>query len=155
LTHANWEETVTAETSTLVADTDIKIANSLVQSETYQYTFGADGTLTIPNDGDIRLTQTQVGYLMAVGTTYNTNDDINGRATTVDAQGNLYLGGNDSDDDQPFVMKISPEGDRLWGVIIQEDGGNDNGQVNALSMNPNTGTLWSWRKCMTTIPTVF
>jgi hypothetical protein len=141
LTHENWDETITAETSTLVADAEAQIANSLVQSETYQYTFGADGTLTIPNDGDIRLTQTQVGYLMAVGTTYNTNDDIDGRATAVDAQGNLYLGGEEDDDDQPFVMKISPEGDRLWGVIIQDDDNGDDGQVNALSMNPNTGHL--------------
>jgi hypothetical protein len=141
LTHENWDETITAETSTLVADAEAQIANSLVQSETYQYTFGADGTLTIPNDGDIRLTQTQVGYLMAVGTTYNTNDDIDGRATAVDAQGNLYLGGEEDDDSQPFVMKISPEGDRLWGVIIQDDDNGDDGQVNALSMNPNTGHL--------------
>ena len=140
LTHANWDETITAETSTLVADTDIKIANSLVQSETYQYTFGADGTLTIPNDGDLKLTQTQVGWLFALDSREGSNA-IEGDCIAVDSQGNSYIAGEDSDNDRTFVMKVSPEGDRLWSMNIDEtDDGND-GYTSSLKIHPVTGNI--------------
>ncbi len=136
---ADYSETILAEDSEITADAEARIANNIIKSETYSYTFGADGTLTIPNDGDLRLTQTQVGYLMAVDV--DANDDITGRATCVDSQGYLYFGGQDDDGtNEPFVMKIGPTGDRVWGVIISEDGGNS-GRVNALSINPTTGNL--------------
>jgi hypothetical protein len=136
-----FSETILAEDSAITADEAARIANNLVNSETYTYTFGADGTLTIPNDGDVKLTQSQVGYLMAIGTSYNNSDDIIGRATCVDSQGYLYVGGDDDDNSQPFVMKISPTGDRLWGILIEEDDNGDGGRVNALSMNPASGNL--------------
>ena len=138
---ADYAETVLAEDSLITADAEARIANNIVKSETYSYTFGADGTLTIPNDGDVRLTQAQVGYLMAIGTSLNNQDDIAGRASTVDTQGYLYVGGDDDDSNQPFVMKISPEGDRIWGMIVQENLSGNGGRVNALSINPTTGNL--------------
>jgi len=138
---ANYSETILAEDSAITADESARIANNIVNSEAYSYTFGADGTLTIPNDGDVKLTQSQVGYLMAIGTSYNNGYDIAGRATAVDSQGYLYVGGEDDDSSQPFVTKISPTGDRMWGIIIQQDGNGDNGRVNALSMNPASGNL--------------
>jgi len=140
LTHANWNETITAETSTLVADTDIKIANSLVQSETYQYTFGADGTLTIPNDGDLRLTQSQVGWFMGIDSR-EANDDIRGECIAVDSQGNSYLAGEDTDLDRTFVTKISPEGERLWSMSIDEDDDGYNNEVSCLKIHPTTGHI--------------
>jgi len=140
LTHANWEETITAETSTLVADTDIKIANSLVQSETYQYTFGADGTLTIPNDGDLKLTQTQVGWLFALDAREGGND-IEGDCIAVDSQGNSYIAGEDNDNDRTFVMKVSPEGDRLWSMNIDETDDGDDGYTTSLKIHPATGNI--------------
>jgi hypothetical protein len=140
LTHANWEETITAETSTLVADTDIKIANSLVQSETYQYTFGADGTLTIPNDGDLKLTQTQVGWFIGLDSR-DSNNHIEGDCVAVDSQGYSYIGGDEDDDDNAFVMKISPEGDRLWSVRVFEDDSGYNGELTSLKIHPVTGNI--------------
>jgi hypothetical protein len=140
LTHANWEETVTAETSTLVADTDIKIANSLVQSETYEYTFGADGTLTIPNDGDLKLTQTQVGWLFALDAREG-GDDIEGDCIAVDSQGNSYIAGEEDDNDRTFVMKVSPEGDRLWSMNIDETEGDNDGYTTSLKIHPVTGNI--------------
>ena len=140
LTHANWEETITAETSTLVADTDIKIANSLVQSETYQYTFGADGTLTIPNDGDLKLTQTQVGWFIGLDSRPS-NDDIEGDCVAVDSQGNSYIAGEDQDNDRTFVMKVSPEGDRLWSMNIDETDNDDDGNTTSLKIHPVTGNI--------------
>ena len=47
---ANYSETILAEDSEITADAEARIANNIVKSETYSYTFGADGTLTIPND---------------------------------------------------------------------------------------------------------
>jgi hypothetical protein len=140
LTHENWDETITAETSTLVADTDIKIANSLVQSETYEYTFGADGTLTIPNDGDLKLTQTQVGWLFALDAREGGND-IEGDCVAVDSQGNSYIAGEDQDNDRTFVMKVSPEGDRLWSMNIDEDDNGDDGNTRSLKIHPVTGNI--------------
>jgi hypothetical protein len=140
LTHANWDETITAETSTLVADTDVKIANSLVQSETYQYTFGADGTLTIPNDGDLKLTQTQVGWLFALDAR-DGGDSIEGDCIAVDSQGNSYIAGEDQYNGRTFVMKVSPEGDRLWSMNIDETDDGDDGYTTSLKIHPVTGNI--------------
>ncbi len=137
---ANYSETILAEDAELTADANSRVSNRIVNSESYQYKFGADGTLTVPNDGDIKLTQSQVGYFMAVGKTYNDDDDIMARATAVDSFGNLYLAGRDSGRSQPFVMKISPEGDRLWGITIEEDSG-DGGWAWAVSLHPTTGNV--------------
>jgi len=138
---ANYSETILAEDAELTADTNARVSNRIVNSESYQYKFGADGTLTVPNDGDIKLTQSQVGYFVAVGRTYNDDDDIMARATAVDSFGNLYLAGRDSDSGQPFVMKISPEGDRLWGVTIEDDDDGDSGWAWAVSVHPTTGNV--------------
>jgi hypothetical protein len=137
----NYAEAIVAETSSLTTDADVKTANDIVKSDTYDYTFGADGTLTIPNDGDVKLTQNQVGYLMALGGSQNYDDNIYGRAVTVDTQGNMYLVGQEEDDNQPFVTKINPEGVRQWSVIINEDVNYDNGRANGVAIDPTTGNV--------------
>jgi len=140
LTHENWDGTITATNSTLVPDADTTVANSLVQSETYQYTFGADGTLTIPNDGDLRLTQTQVGWFIGLDSRPS-GDDIEGDCVAVDSQGYSYIGGDEDDDDDIFVMKVSPEGDRLWSVTVFEDDNGDDSQISSLKIHPVTGNI--------------
>lgn len=136
-----WTTSVTLSNSTLVADTETRIANNIVKSETYDYTFGANGTLTIPNDGDLELTQSQVGYLMAIGGSWNDYDNIYGRAVTVDSQGNMYVVGNEDDDNQSFVTKISSDGVRQWSVRIIEDSENYNNRANGITIHPTTGNL--------------
>jgi hypothetical protein len=126
---------------TTVVDPEARVANSVVRSETYDYTFGADGTLNIPNDGDLRLTQSQVGYLTAIGGSQNYNDDIYSRAVTVDTQGYMYLVGNDDDSSQPFVMKIDPLGARLWSVVIEDDANGNGGRANGVKIHPTTGNV--------------
>jgi hypothetical protein len=140
LTHENWEETITAETSTLVPDADTTVANNIVKSETYEYTFGADGTLTIPNDGDLKLTQTQVGWLFALDAR-DSGDDIEGDCIAVDSQGNSYIAGEEDDNDRTFVMKVSPEGDRLWSMDIDETDNGDDGYTTSLKIHPVTGNI--------------
>jgi hypothetical protein len=136
-----WATSVTLSDSTLVADTETRIANSLVKSETYDYTFGANGTLTIPNDGDLQLTQSQVGYLMAIGGSYNDYDNIYSRAVTVDSQGNMYVVGNQEDDNESFVTKISSDGVRQWSVRIIEDSEGWDNRANGIAIHPTTGNL--------------
>ena len=136
-----YSETVLAENSTLTADDEPRIANNIVKSEIYTYTFGADGTLTLPNDGDLKLTQSQVGYLMAVGGSDNNNSSVYGRAVAVDSQGNMYVSGEDQNSYQPFVMKINPGGDVLWGITIQDDNNGNDGRVNGINIHPTTGNV--------------
>jgi len=141
LDNTAWATSVTLSDSTLVADTETRIANNLVKSETYDYTFGANGTLTIPNDGDLQLTQSQVGYLMAIGGSYNDYDNIYSRAVTVDSQGNMYVVGNEDDTNRSFVMKISSDGVRQWGVRIVEDNEGWDNRANGITIHPTTGNL--------------
>ena len=133
--------TVTVTVPTIVFDSEARIANSIVKSDTYTYTFGADGTLTIPNDGDVKLTQTQVGYLIAIGGAANTNDNIWGRAVTVDSQGYMYVSGQNDGNSQPFVTKISPEGNKEWSITIDDDNEGDSGRANGITLNPTTGNV--------------
>lgn len=132
---------LTVSNFSTVIDPEARIANNTVKSDVYQYTFGADGTLNIPNDGDLRLTQTQVGYLAAVGGSQNYNNDIQGRAVAVDSQGNMYVVGYENVDSQPFVMKISPEGARLWSVSIEEDDNGNGGRANGIKIHPITSNV--------------
>jgi hypothetical protein len=141
LDNTAWATSVTLSDSTLVADTETRIANSLVKSETYDYTFGANGTLTIPNDGDLELTQSQVGYLMAIGGSWNDYDNIYSRAVTVDSQSNMYVVGNQEDDNESFVTKISSDGVRQWSVRIIEDSESYNNRANGITIHPTTGNL--------------
>ena len=141
LDNTAWTTSVTLSDSTVVADTETRIANNIVKSETYDYTFGANGTLTIPNDGDIQLTQSQVGYLMAIGGSDNNDENIYSRATTIDSQGNMYVVGNEEDDDQSFVMKISSDGVRQWSVRLIEDSEGYNNRANGITIHPTTGNL--------------
>jgi len=141
LVHSTYTETVLVEDSELTVDAEPRVANNIVKSETYDYVFGADGTLTIPNDGDVRLTQTQVGYIVAIGGGENNDHSVRSRAIAVDGQGNMYVGGEENDDEQPFVTKFSPEGVRQWSVKIQDDENGADGDVESISIHPTTGAV--------------
>jgi hypothetical protein len=140
-TYATLGETILVETSELALDAAARIANDLVNSEVYEYVFGADGTLTIPNDGDVKLTQTQLGYLMTIGAALNYDDGIQGRAVTADADGNMYVAGEEDDDSQPFVVKINPQGEKVWNITIEDDEDSNNGQANGITIDPTTGNV--------------
>jgi hypothetical protein len=136
-----FEGTVTVATSDLGLDTIDRIANTLARSETYEYTFGADGTLTIPNDGDVKLTQSQIGWIGTVGGMENGYADIEAYAVATDSQGNMYIGGEENGDDKPWLAKFSPEGARLWSVRIEEDNNGYDGSVNGITIDPATGNV--------------
>jgi len=138
---ATFSTSVLVENGELELDSAARIANSIVKSEVYEYTFGADGTLTIPNDGDVKLTQTQMGYLMAIGGAQNYNDDIYVRAVVADADGNLYVVGEEDDNNQPVVAKIDPQGGKVWNVRINDDEDGDDGRANGVTLDPTTGNV--------------
>ena len=131
----------TTANSTLTLDSAVRIANNLIKSDTYEYTFGADGTLTIPNDGDVKLTQTQLGYMLAIGGGVNYDDDINSRAVTADADGNMYVGGEEQDNYRAFLVKIDPQGEKVWNVTINDDRDGDNTRLNSVAIDPTTGNV--------------
>jgi hypothetical protein len=139
--YATFSATVLVENGELELDSAARVANDIVKSEVYEYTFGADGTLTIPNDGDVKLTQTQMGYLMAIGGAVNNNDNIYGRAVTADADGYMYVVGQEEGGSQPFVVKIDPQGGKVWNVrIIDDEDGND-GRANGVTLDSTTGNV--------------
>ena len=131
----------TTANSTLTLDPAARIANNLIKSDTYEYTFGADGTLTIPNDGDVKLTQTQLGYMLAIGGGVNYDDNINSRAVTADADGNMYVGGEEQNNYQAFLVKIDPQGEKVWNVRIGDDREGDATRLNSVTIDPTTGNV--------------
>ena len=131
----------TTANSTLTLDSAARIANNLIKSEAYEYTFGADGTLTIPNDGDVKLTQTQLGYMLAIGGGVNYDDNINSRAVTADADGNMYVGGEEQDNYRAFLVKIDPQGEKVWNVTINDDRDGDATRLNSVTIDPTTGNV--------------
>jgi hypothetical protein len=141
LVNIAYPETILAEDVTVNADAVARVANAVVNSDTYDYTFGADGTLTIPNDGDLRLTQSQKGYMMSIGGPVNNTESVYYGVSAVDSQGNMYVGGEEDDSYDGFITKISPTGERLWSVrIIEDDEGYDNG-VRGIAINPETNAV--------------
>lgn len=140
-TNETLEGNVVVATSNLTLDPVARISNAIVNSQSYDYVFGPDGTLTIPNDGDIKLTQNQLGYLAVIGDTVNYNNDTWGRAVTADSEGNMYVVGEDSDRNSPAVVKISPEGLRLWSVTIEENARGNNGRANGVALVPTNGNV--------------
>jgi hypothetical protein len=138
LLNTTYASAILAEDADLAADTEARVANKIVKSEVYDYTFGADGTLTIPNDGDLRLTQSQIGYLAAIGGSNQNDDNINSRAVTVDSQGFMYVGGEEQNNSAPFVTKIAPDGARVWGVSIYDNANGFAGRLNGIAIDPVT-----------------
>ena len=134
-----FENAVVVSNSTLTIDSQDRIANSLVRSESYDYVFGADGTLTIPNDGDVKLTQSQIGFMATIGGMNNNWSGIENYAVVADSQGFMYVGGEEYDSYDAYVAKISPEGAREWSVRIgEDDSGHDMG-VRGIALDPATG----------------
>ena len=141
-TNEVFEGTVAVATSDLALDTVARVSNLTVRSDTYDYVFGADGTFKIPNDGDLKLTQNQIGWMASIGGAVNDNYDTHGRAVTADSEGNMYVVGEDDDTGQPIVVKISPEGQRVWSVSIEDDNNGNGGRANAVALHPANGNVY-------------
>jgi hypothetical protein len=141
LTFNNFTSDITVTTATLTL-ADGELAQYVSKSAPYEYVFGNDGTLTIPNDGDVKLVQTQVGWFSVFGPAENNNFDINVRSSCVDPNnGDVYIGGEEDDDYEGFVARYNSQGQVLWSVkLYDDDDGNVSG-VRAMKIHPTRGSL--------------
>lgn len=121
---------------------DGELGNQVSKSESYEYVFGNDGTLTIPNDGDIKLTQTQIGWFSIYGPANNNNNDVWIRANCVDPNtGDVYVVGQDNGANQGLVARYDSTGQIIWSIrLIDDDNGSDS-RANAVAIHPDTGNI--------------
>jgi hypothetical protein len=142
LTLSDISSNITVTTGTLTYS-DGELAQQVSKSASYAYVFGNDGTLTIPNDGDVRLTQTQIGWFSVYGPANNDNfDDVWIRANCVDtATGDVYVVGQDDDSNDGFVARYNSEGQILWSVKLYDITDENNTRCNAVKIHPDTGNV--------------
>ena len=121
---------------------DGELGNQVSKSASYEYVFGNDGTLTIPNDGDIKLTQTQIGWFSIYGPANNNNSDVWIRANCVDPNtGDVYVVGQDNGANQGLVARYDSTGQIIWSIrLIDDDNGSDS-RANAVAIHPDTGNI--------------
>lgn len=116
------------------------LANQLSPNAAYQFQFQGDGTLKLPNDGDLQLTQNQTGWISIFGPLINNNDNIWFRAVTGDTDGNMYAVGEDSNDNRAFLVKFDSAGRTLYAVRIQHNS-DDSSRANAVWYDPTYNVL--------------
>jgi hypothetical protein len=142
LTLGNITSNITVTNGTLTYS-DGELAQQVSKSAPYEYVFGNDGTLTIPNDGDVKLTQTQIGWFSVYGPANNDNvDDVWIRANCVDtATGDVYVVGQDDASNDGFIARYNSEGQILWSVKLFDDYDENNTRCNAVKIHPDTGNI--------------
>lgn len=116
------------------------LANQLSPNAAYQFQFEGDGTLKLPNDGDLQLTQNQTGWITIFGPLVNNSDNIWFRAVTGDSDGNMYAVGEDSSNSIAFLVKFDSEGRTLYAVRLEHDSG-DSSRANAVWYDPVANLL--------------
>ena len=118
------------------------LAQHIFKSAPYEYVFGNDGTLTIPNDGDIKLVQTQIGWFSIFGPANNITADVDIRCNVVDpSTGDVYVAGESDNYSQGWVARYNSQGQILWSVKLYDDNDNFNNRCNAIKLNPITGNV--------------
>jgi hypothetical protein len=119
-----------------------ELAQELTKTAPYEYVFGNDGTLTIPNDGDVRLTQAELGWFSIFGPANNNDDDIYIHGHCVDpANGDVYLYGEMDDNDEGFVARFNSQGQVQWSIKIYDITDERNSKVKAAKLHPTNGHL--------------
>jgi hypothetical protein len=133
---------VTVTTADFTFFQDAELAQQLTKTAPYEYVFGNDGTLTIPNDGDVRLTQAELGWFSIFGPANNNEDDIYIHGHCVDpANGDVYLYGEMDDNDEGFVARFNSQGQVQWSIKIYDITDERNSKVKAAKLHPTNGHL--------------
>jgi hypothetical protein len=121
---------------------DAELAQVRSTSAPHEYMFGNDGTLTIPNDGDIRLTQTQIGWFSIFGNANNNNEDVWFRANCVDpSNGDVYAVGQDDDINDGIIVRYNSQGQVVWSIILNDNDLGNNTRCNAVKIHPTNGNI--------------
>lgn len=119
-----------------------ELAQELTKTAPYEYVFGNDGTLTMPNDGDLRLTQAELGWFSIFGPANNNDDDVYIHGHCVDpVTGDVYLYGEDNDDDEGFVARFNSQGQVQWSIVLYDLDDGRNSFVKAAKLHPTNGHL--------------
>ena len=127
-----------AVTTTTFSLEDGLLSQQVAKSANYDYVFGNDGTVTIPNDGDIKLTQTQIGWFSILGPANNYNADVWIRASCVDPDTHdVYAVGQDNDSNDGLVAKYNSQGQVLWVVRLYDNDNGSSTRCNAVKIMPN------------------
>jgi hypothetical protein len=131
---------VTVPTITYAAEAEL--AQQVIKSAPYEYVFGNDGSLTIPNDGDVKLTQTQIGWFSIFGMVADDGFDVWNRANCVDtATGDVYVTGQEDGEGRAYVARYNSAGEILWSIRLEDDDYGMGTRGNAIKMNPITGNV--------------
>ncbi len=129
-------------TTTTFTVTDGELAQQIAKSAPYEYVFGNDGTLTIPNDGDIKLVQTQIGWFSIFGSANDSYNDVWIRANCVDTDtGDVYVVGQDDDSSKGFIARYNSQGQILWSIRLYDNDENWNTRCNAVKIHPTRGNV--------------
>lgn len=118
-----------------------ELAQILSVTEPYEYTFGNDGTLTIPNDGDLKLTQTQLGWISVFGPAHNDSDDIEVHGQYVDPDsGDVFMVGREElGSNEALIVKYNSQGQILWSISADPDSGSN--RARAVKRHSVTGNI--------------
>jgi len=129
-------------TTSAVTFSDGILAQQVAKSAPYEYVFGNDGTLTIPNDGDLKLVQTQLGWISIFGPIKNNDDNIDIRASVVDpADGSVYAVGESDDYSTGFLTRYNSAGQLLWSIRFSDNTDGYNNRANAVRIHPVSGNV--------------
>jgi hypothetical protein len=129
-------------TTPTITYADAELAQLVIKSAPYEYVFGNDGTVTIPNDGDVKLTQTQIGWFSIFGQVNDDNFDVWNRTNCVDtATGDVYIAGQEDGNNRGFVARYNSAGELLWSIRLYDNDDEWNTRCNAIKMNPVTGNV--------------
>lgn len=129
-------------TNTTFTVTEGELAQQISKSAPYEYVFGNDGTLTIPNDGDVKLVQTQIGWFSIFGSANDNSNDVWIRANCVDANtGDVYVVGQDDNSGHGFVGRYNSQGQILWSIRLYDNNEGWNTRCNAVKIHPTRGNV--------------
>ena len=118
------------------------LAQHIFKSAPYEYVFGNDGTLTIPNDGDVKLVQTQIGWFSIFGPAWNNSNDVDIRCNVVDpSTGDVYVAGQTDQYNAGFVARYNSQGQILWSIRLYDNTDEYGNRCNAIKLNPVTGNV--------------
>jgi hypothetical protein len=121
---------------------DAELAQQVIKSAPYEYVFGNDGSLTIPNDGDVKLTQTQIGWFSIFGMVADDGFNVWNRANCVDtATGDVYVTGQENSGQRGYVARYNRAGELLWSIRLYDNDNEDQTRCNAIKINPITGNV--------------